>query len=67
MKDLQIVVRISNKNGDFIENYYDVISVSGDVALDDYEKLFNAMRQQCPVLYDDFSDCEFEITDVWEV
>lgn len=65
-KELELVVRIS-KDGEYIDTEYCTVTVGESVSDDDYEKLFKALRKQCPELYNDNPDCELEISEVNEI
>ena len=68
MKDdkklLQLSVRVTNKSGDFLDGGDYSVVVAKNVANDDYDKLFAALRTEYPELYEDYPDCNFEITGV---
>lgn len=64
-KDLELVVRIT-KDGEYIDTEYCSVTVDGSVTDDDFETLFSALREQCPELYEDNPDCDFEIDEIGE-
>lgn len=71
MKDdkklLTLSVRVTNESGEFLDSGDYSVVVAQNVANDDYDKLFDALRTEYPELYEDYPDCHFEITDVEEV
>lgn len=71
MKDntklLTLSVRVTNESGGFLDSGDYSVVVAKNVANDDYDKLFDALRTEYPELYEDYPDCRFEITDVEEV
>lgn len=62
-KDLELTVRITH-DGEHIDTEYCTVTVDASVTDDDYEKLFKALREQCPEVYDDNPDCNLEIFEV---
>ena len=68
MKDdkklLTLSVRVTNESGGFLDGGDYSVVVAQNVANDDYDKLFDALRQEYPELYQDYPDCNIEITDV---
>jgi hypothetical protein len=68
MKDdkklLTLSVRVTNESGEFLDSGDYSVVVSQSVASDDYDKLFDALRTEYPELYEDYPDCNFEITNV---
>lgn len=68
MKDdkklLQLSVRVTNESGEFLDGGDYSVVVAKNVANDDYDKLFDALRTEYPELYKDYPDCNFEITGV---
>ena len=70
MKDdkklLTLSVRVTNESGEFLDSGDYSVVVAQNVANDDYDKLFDALRTEYPELYEDYPDATFEITDVEE-
>lgn len=62
-KDLELTVRITH-DGEHIDTEYCTVTVDESVTDDDCESLFDALREQCPEIYDDNPDCDLEIFEV---
>jgi 16S rRNA U516 pseudouridylate synthase RsuA-like enzyme len=56
-KDFELTVRITH-DGEHIDTEYCTVTVDASVTDDDYEKLFKALREQYPEVYDDHLDCD---------
>ena len=66
MKELELTIHIT-KEGEYLATEYCTVSVAADVAQDDFDTLFDALRDQHSYLYGEYPDSTFEITDVEEV
>lgn len=63
MKNLEITVRVTEGER-YIDTEHCFVSVPSNVSADDFEKLFTALKQQHPDLYERYSDCTFTIDEV---
>jgi hypothetical protein len=63
MKELKLTIYIT-KEGEYRATEYCTVSVAADVAQNDFDTLFDALRDQHSYLYGEYPDSTFEITDV---
>ena len=63
MKDVLLTIVIT-KEGEYIDTEVCSVSVQHDVATDNFDALFEALRDQCYYLYGEYPDSTFEIIDV---
>ncbi len=66
MKELDLTIYIT-KEGEYLATEYCTVSVAADVAQNDFNTLFDALRDQHSYLYGEYPDSTFEIADVEEV
>ena len=63
MKELELTIYIT-KDGEYLETEHCTVSVSADLDNNDFDTLFDALRDQHSELYDEYPNSTFEITDV---
>jgi hypothetical protein len=63
MKDVLLTIQITEE-GEYIDTEVCSVSVPHDVATDNFDALFAALRDQCDYLYCEYPDSTFEIIDV---
>ena len=63
MKELELTIYIT-REGEYLATEHCTVSVQSDVANNDFDALFAALRDQHDYLYCEYPDSTFEITDV---